>query len=92
MDALGNKVKEGEYYGYSRNHNGYTHTVIGVVTRVVDDTYAVLKPMYKIEALYENRPQVEETKARGIRMKSMSLFPVDIEKLNRELYDDTASN
>ncbi len=34
VDALGNEIIAGNWYGYSRNDGGHSHTTIGVATTI----------------------------------------------------------
>jgi hypothetical protein len=45
LDALGDEIVVGNWYGYSRSDGGHSHTTIGKVSKVTKatDTYAVPK-------------------------------------------------
>ena len=80
MDALGNPIETGMYYGYSRLANGIVNVVIGRAIQVTDKK-VTLDDITEQWGAYGNPDTIKRPeRARAVYTKTV--FPVDINTLN----------
>lgn len=89
MDALGNEIKKGGLYGYSRNSNGITLIKIGRVTKFNEKTVS-MKVLISKKAIYSDDPEdTDEVGAVNIAVKGNLIFPIDDKLINNKEHYDT---
>lgn len=84
LDALGNEIVVGGWYGYSRNDGGFSHTVIGLAGRATEgdpDNYQPPKvrlTQCRVKRYLYGRPSDHRAgeKSKDISMAAFMLFPV----------------
>ncbi len=82
-DALGNKIVIGDYYGYSGSSNGYNTIHIGQAVRLTKMNLLRLSVEITKTGHYEDIKN-SIVPAGGVAIKPCTVFPVDINIINRE--------
>lgn len=82
-DALGNEIIIGNWYGYSRNDGGHSHTTIGIATKITesDGCYTCAKVRLgtcKVKRFLYGKPTDyrKDEVAKDISIASYMVFPV----------------
>lgn len=78
FDALGNEVLIGERYGYSSRSNGIVNVVIGVATKINEETSNIsLQVERKLSGVYNN-PLADDKhqKRNSVSVLSNTIFPL----------------
>ena len=80
-DALGNEIKIGSWYGYSRVNNGVSKIVIGKANQLID-TEVKLTHITRQWGVSKDPNSIEFGK--HVYVLSKTVFPVDINQLKLE--------
>lgn len=75
-DALGNEIIIGNYYGYSVDSNGVTHTTVGKAVKFTPSGKLTLETTMSRSALWMDEGENKETSAK-VSVKPAKVFPVD---------------
>ena len=85
-DALGNPIEFEKGYGYSTDNSGITKVTFGVAKKFTPKGYVSLKTVYTERGLYSDKPEKDIwgmlPRAKTVSVKSMKLFPVNLDDLN----------
>ncbi len=84
LDSLGNEIIVGNWYGYSRNDGGHSHTTLGKVIKTTDgtrDTYDSPKVRLgscKVKRFLYGRPTDfrQDEKPADVTIGAYMVFPV----------------
>jgi len=82
-DALGNNIILGDVYGYSVDSNGITTSTIGIAVSATPTGRIGLQVYSKRRGLWMDEAEDKETHGNTVSVKSMKLFPVSLENLNK---------
>jgi hypothetical protein len=74
-DALGDPIKIGGRYGYSRNESGFSYVRIGKITKINEKTVTMEVEVSK-RSLYSHPFEEEKLDKKSISIRSDMLFPV----------------
>ena len=83
MDALGNEIIIGDYYGYSKASNGINTIHFGKAVRVTPKGLVSLKVEYSKWGAYD-KAEFRTPPEKLVSVKPILIFPVDISKLKTE--------
>ena len=78
LDALGNEIVIGNWYGYSRNEGGFSHATLGKAKSVSEKTKKVRLEKCIVKRYLYGQPSLHRlnSNASEVSMSSTMIFPV----------------
>lgn len=80
LDATGNPIVLGDYYGRSNSDNGFSEVRIGRATKVYEGR-VTLRLEHTLRSLYSNPLKEQKMVSKFATYKAATIFPVDMEKV-----------
>lgn len=83
-DALGNEIVIGDYYGYSVDSSGVTHTTVGKAEKFTPSGKLTLMVVLSRKSLWMDEAEANDHPAK-VSVKPAKVFPVSKDTLNQVL-------